>query len=198
MKMNRILLLCVAVLIAGGTTFGQKIKVLSGGMSALKGVTALKIEYNYSGLGVGDFEVEDDYINKKVAELNEKEAGRGDDWKVKWFEDRPTRFEPKFEELFSKYAESIESGQNVDSDITMNIHTIFMEPGFNVGVMRRPAFINLEVTFTKGDEELVVLSVFKAPGADAFGYDFDTGYRISEAYAKAGKSLGKYLIKNLK
>lgn len=82
--------------------------------------------------------------------------------------------------------------------VIMNIHTTFIEPGFNVGVMRRPAFINLEVTFTKGEEELVVLSATKAPGADAMGFDFDTGYRISEAYAKAGKSLGKFILKNAK
>jgi hypothetical protein len=198
MKMNKILLLCVAVLIAGGTASAQKIKVVSGKMSALKGVTELKLEYDYSGLGVGDFEVEDDYINKKVAEYNEKEAGTGDSWKVKWFEDRPNRYEPKFEELFSKHAESIKSGKDVDAEVTMNIHTTFIEPGFNVGVMRRPAFINLEVTFTKGEEELVVLSAFKAPGADAMGFDFDTGYRISEAYAKAGKSLARYILKNTK
>ncbi|MGJ7031130.1 hypothetical protein GGU45_001623 [Niabella hirudinis] len=32
-----------------------------------------------------------------------------------------------------------------------------------------------------------------APGRDAMGVDFDTSWRISEAYAKAGKSLSKYI-----
>jgi hypothetical protein len=186
-----------AALLIATTSFGQKIKVESGDIKALKGVTELKIEYDYSNLGVGDFEIEDDYINKKVAELNEDEAGTGDSWKIKWFEDRPERFEPKFEELFSKYAASIESGQDVESDVVMNVHTTFLEPGFNVGIARRPALIDLEVTFTKGGEELVVITVLKTPGSDAMGFDFDTGYRMSEAYAKAGKSLAKYLVKSI-
>jgi hypothetical protein len=32
-----------------------------------------------------------------------------------------------------------------------------------------------------------------APGKVFMGNDYDTGERISEAYAKAGKELGKYL-----
>jgi len=197
MKFYRIAIV-FALLLFGSTSFAQKIKVESGDIKALKGLSELKIEYDYSDLSVGKFEVEDDYIDNKVAELNEDEAGTGDSWKVKWFEDRPERFEPKFEELFSKYAESIESGQDVDADIVMNVHTTFLEPGWNAGVMKRPAFLNLELTFTKAEEELVVITLLKCPGSDAMGFDFDTGYRISEGYAKAGKSLGKYLMKNVK
>ena len=196
--MTHRILMGIAALLIATTSFGQKIKVVSGDIKALEGVTELKIEYDYSNLSVGDFEVEDDYINEKVAELNEDEAGTGDSWKVKWFEDRPEKFEPKFEELFSKYAGSIESGQDVDSDVVMNVHTTFLEPGFNVGVARRPALINLEVTFTKGGEELVVITVLKAPGSGGMGFDFDTGWRMAEAYAKAGKSLAKYLTKSIK
>jgi hypothetical protein len=194
--MKRLLIICAALLIAG-SSFGQKMKVTSGDLSALKGTKMLKIEYDYSDMSVGDFDKEDDYIAKRVTEMNEKEAGTGDNWKVKWFEDRQTRYEPKFEELFSKYAASVESGKDVGSDIVMHVHTIFTEPGFNVGVMRRPSLINLVVTFSKGGEQLVVVTVDKCPGSDAMGMDFDTGWRISEAYAKAGKAIGKYISKYL-
>jgi hypothetical protein len=197
MKFYRIAIV-FALLLFGSTSFAQKIKVESGNIKALSGLTELTIEYDYSDLNVGKFEVEDDYINKRVAELNEEEAGTGDSWKVKWFEDRSARFEPKFEELFSKYANSIKSGQDVDADVVMNVHTTFVEPGWNAGIMRRSAFLNLEFTFTKAGEELVVITMMKCPGSDAMGFDFDTGYRISEGYAKAGKSMGKYLMKNLK
>jgi hypothetical protein len=194
MKLTKILMVCMAVLFSG-SVFGQKIKVINGDMKALKGVTALKIEYDYSDLGVGKFEVEDDYIAKKVAEMNEDEAGTGDSWKEKWFADRPERYEPKYEELFNKYAESIEAGQDVESDVTMDVHTTFLEPGFNVGVARKPAFINLEISFIRGGEALAVIEMLKCPGSDAWGFDFDTGYRISEAYAKAGKAMARYLLK---
>ncbi len=196
MKVYRVLPL-LAVLLISMTSFGQKIKVDSGKLKALEGITDLKIEYDYSNLGVGKFEVEADYIEKKVADMNEKEAGEGDNWKEAWFNDRPTRYEPKFEELFSNYAEFINSGQEVESDYIMNVHTTFIEPGFNVGVARKPASINLEISFSKGGEELVHIQILKSPGGGAMGYDFDAGFRIAEAYAKAAKSLGKYMTKAL-
>mgnify|MGYP001823055294 CR=1 FL=1 len=196
MKPKVLLLLCAALLVAV-PSFGQKLKVESGKVDALEGITKLKIVYDYSDLGVGKFEVEDDYIAKKVADMNEDEAGTGDNWKESWFNDRPTRYEPKFEELFTKYAAFIESGQEVDADITMLVHTTFIEPGFNVGVARKSASINLEVSFLKGDSELFKVLLLNAPGSGGVGFDFDTGWRISESYAKAGKSLGKYLTKNL-
>lgn len=190
MKTYRVLSV-LAVLLITATSFGQKIKVDSGKLKALEGIADLKIEYDYSNLGVGKFKVEADYIEKKVTEMNEDETGTGDAWKEAWFNDRPERYEPKFEELFSKYAEFINSGQEVDSEYTMIVHTTFIEPGFNVGVARKPASINLEISILKGGEELVHIFVLNSPGGGAMGYDFDTGYRIAEAYAKAGKSLGK-------
>ncbi|MCP4313236.1 MAG: hypothetical protein GY790_18405 [Bacteroidetes bacterium] len=196
MKMTRVLMTCMVFLVTVAA-IGQKIKVESGKIKDLTGISELKIEYDYSGLGVGKFEVEADYIKKKVADMNEDETGTGDRWKESWFNDRPKHYEPKFEELFSKYAEFINSGQEVESDYVMNVHTTFIEPGFNVGVARKPASINLEVSVSKGGEELVHILILKSPGGGAMGYDFDTGFRIAEAYAKAAKSLGKYLTKNL-
>lgn len=187
----------MAVLLISMTSFGQKIKIESGKMSALKGITDLKIEYDYTNLGVGKFDVEADYVAKKVADMNEDEAGTGDNWHEAWLNDRPTRYEPKFEELLADYADFINSGQEVESEYLMNVHTTFIEPGFNVGVARKPAYINLEISISKAGDELVNILVIKSPGGGAMGYDFDAGYRIQEAYAKAAKSLGKYMTKNL-
>jgi hypothetical protein len=196
MKMIRICLALVVILVSASVS-GQKIKVTSGNMNALAGLTQLRIEYDYSNLGVGKYDVEQDYINDKVAEMNKKEAGTGDTWKESWFNDRPARYEPKFEELFTKYAPFIESGQEVDANVTMKVHTTFIEPGFNVGVARKPAYINLEISFMSGNEILVQMDILNSPGSGGAGFDFDTGWRISEAYAKAAKSLAIYLDKQL-
>ena len=196
MKKDRLLLVCLFCMMSIAS-FGQKIKVVSGNINNLQGMSELKLEYDYSGLGVGKFEVEADYVDKKVAEKNEDEAGTGDLWKEKWYNDRPLRYEPKFEELFGDYAPTIKSGKDVESDLTLLVHTTFIEPGYNVGVSRKPALINLELIFLRGDEELLVMTMMKSPGNGAMGNDYDTGYRISEAYAKAGKSLGKYLSSKL-
>ena len=138
-----------------------------------------------------------DYVDKIVAEKNEDEAGTGDLWEEKWFNDRPLRYEPKFEELLGDYAPFINSGKDVEAEITLLVHTTFIEPGYNVGVSRRPAMINLELIFLKGDEELLVMTMMKSPGNAPMGHDYDTGYRISEAYAKAAKTLGKHLSSKL-
>ena len=145
----------IAVLVLLSFSVGataQKIKVTNGKIKDLAGVEKIRIEYDYSDLGVGKFDVEEEYIAEKVAEYNEDEAGKGDQWREAWFNDRPTRYEPKFEELFSDYAEFIESGQNVDSDVIMQVHTTFIEPGFNVGVARKPASINLDIKFIQGNK----------------------------------------------
>jgi hypothetical protein len=196
MKIRRFAIVSVTLLIAS-VSFGQKIKVTEGKISALADVKTIKIVYDYSNLGVGKFDVEDEYIEKKVADMNEDEAGTGDAWKEAWFGDRQKTYEPKFEDLFAKYASSIKSGPDVESDVTMLVHTTFIEPGFNVGVAKKPALINLEITFHNEGSGLLKVLVLKSPGTGAGGFDYDAEYRISEAYAKAGKTLGKYLEKNL-
>jgi len=189
--------LFLAALVTVSTLSAQKIKVKSGKVKDLQGVERLQIAYDYSDLGVGKFEHEEDYIAKKVTELNEDEAGRGDAWKKAWFNDRPTRFEPKFEELFTKYAPFIEADQNLEAEITMRVYTTFIEPGYNVMVSRKPASINLEIDFEKAGEVFLEVLILSAPGGGAGGYDLDVGYRVQEAYAKAAKSFGKYLDKQL-
>ncbi len=196
MEKDRFLTVCLLCLISIAS-FGQKIKVVSGNINSLQGISELKLEYDYSGLGVGKFDVEADYVDKKVSDKNEDEAGEGDLWEEKWFNDRPIRYEPKFEELLGDYAPFIKSGKDVEAEITLLVHTTFIEPGYNVGVSRKSAMINLELIFLQGDEELLVMTMMKSPGSGAMGHDYDTGYRISEAYAKAGKSLGKYLSSKL-
>ncbi len=62
----------------------------------------MNVEYDYSEFGVGKFVTEQEYLDKKSAEYNAKEAGKGDAWKKAWVEDRKYRYEPKFEELFNK------------------------------------------------------------------------------------------------
>ncbi len=58
--------------------------------------------------------------------------------------------------------------------------------------------INVEVIFVETanpDNQIAVIEMTNVPGRGAMGNDYDTGYRISEAYAKCGKSLGALLVK---
>ncbi len=187
-------------LLMGFASFAQKIKVTSGDLDFLKGQTAINVEYNYDNMGVGKFDKEEDYINEKVEDYNKKEAGRGDKWRESWIADREERFEPKFEELLNKNLEksNVKAGEFPDAAYTMLVKTTYTEPGFNVGVVRKNAYTDYEVVFIENEtqEEVATMTIVKSPGLGAMGYDFDSGLRIQESYAKAGKELGQYLAKS--
>ena len=167
----------------------------------MKGETALNLEYVCDGLTVGKTP-EQTYTAEKVAEYNQKEAGKGDTWLAAWKSDRSGRFQPKFEELLNKqFAEkklTLTAGAHPEAKFTLVVKTTSLDPGWNAAIMRRPAEVSTEVTAYDSKDRskpLAVITILKAPGRDGMGYDFDVGYRLQEGYAKTGKELGKFLIK---
>ena len=178
-----------------GNIQAQKVKVTEGSIDAIKGETSINLEFTYDNMKVGKFDHEADYIAKKTDDYNKKEAGKGDTWAKAWVDDRKYRFEPKFEELFTEYSDKT---KDKNAKYTLIFKTIFTEPGYNVGVMRKNAKIDaivLIVETANRNNVVAKLTVDDALGRTFGGYDFDTGERIAEAYADAGKALGKYLKK---
>ena len=197
MKNVKTLLTIVALIAITSSIFGQKIKIKEGNLDFLSGVKALKLEYTYDNMKVGKYS-EADYVAKKKNDYNKKEAGKGDTWVENWTNDREKRFEPKFEQLFSKYLTKadVDASPNEDAKYTLIIHTYFTEPGYYIGISSAPAMINSEAIFVETDNHdnvLCKIDMKKAPGNSGAG--FDTGERIKEAYAKTGKSLAKFLLK---
>ncbi|PSL46764.1 hypothetical protein CLV51_103746 [Chitinophaga niastensis] len=173
----------------------QKIKLVDGDLSPIRDQKKINMEFTYDHLSVGK-DNESDYVRKKTDEYNKKEAGKGDTWAKAWKDDRPTRFEPKFDSLFNENGD-ISVGDFPDAKYTMIFHTTFMEPGFNVGIARKNAYIDAEVQIVEtGNKSKVVakISIDNAPGR-MMGFDFDTGMRIMEAYAVSGKKLAKFMGK---
>lgn len=184
-------------------TFSQKIVKKEGDLGFLKSIKELNLVYDYSNMGVGKFDSEEDYVAKKVEEFNKKEAGKGDSWKESWVGSRERVYQPKFEELFNKYITKggINAATNLsEAKYTLIIKTVFTEPGYNIGISSKPAGVSFEYIFVESGTDKVVAKFTQAgvPGAQAMGMDYDTSTRISESYAKAGKMLGGYLMKNLK
>lgn len=178
----------------------QKIKLVKGNLNFLKGVTTLKIEFTYGpNLRVGKM-TEKAYVEKKVGALNAKKAGRGNYWKSLWYQDRKAHYQPKFIDLFNKVLlnKGVFVSEDAHSDYVMIVNTTFIEPGFDVGVMSKPANINLVITFINSNHPSKVLAKFtihKSPGTSVFGNDYDTAVRLGEAYARAGKHFAKFLLK---
>ncbi len=196
--MKKLLLFGFAICIAF-FSFSQKIKLMSGDLSPLKGEEIIEVRFTYDDMTVGKM-TEKDYVAQKMKEADSKDGDGGQRWHGLWVQDRSKRFEPKFIELFNKYSKS--SGLFIDFDRTeskfiMVVNTYFTEPGFNVGVTSSYAYVSLKVSFYERSNQnnpIAVFDIIKARGSAAF----DTGSRIVEAYALAGKTFAKVLPKYLK
>ena len=173
-------------------------------LTALKGQTSLNIKYTYDGLLVGKDGAEADYISRKKADISKKDPAKADQFEKGWYNARPTNYYPKFESLLNKGIEktNIIAGQNQNSaKYTMIVHTTFIEPGFNVGVMKKPAYCNFEIKVVETANPSNVISqtfVNNVPGSQYGGFDFDATARIGECYAKAAKMVAKTMAKGLK
>lgn len=178
------------------TLNAQKIKLTNGSLSALVGVKEVGVIFSYENMRVGKM-TESEYLADRSAKYNEKEPGKGDQWKKSWVNDREARFEPKFIELLNKYGKNWTFKKGT-APVYIKFHTIFTEPGFNVGVMRKDAVVNGNIHIYSGNSEVATLTLVGAYGGVYGGFDFDTGVRISESYAIAGKGLAKFLAKKAK
>jgi len=172
-------------------TNAQKVKTVSGNDELLKNETSVNIEFVYDGMSVGKYDTEKEYITEKTKEYNSKEAGKGDNWAQSWQSSKANRYEPKFIQLFTEH-----SKMTIDKNAkyTIIFKTRSIEPGYNIGISRKNAQIDAEIWIVETankSNKLAVMTIDNVPGGTAFGYDFDTGQRISEGYANAGKKLAK-------
>ena len=198
MKHVRILSAIIALLFTATMVHAEKIRVISGDLSALKGVKKMNVEYDYSNMEVGK-KTEKEYVADKKEAYNKKETGRGDKWEKAWVGDRSGRFEPRFEEAFNNVAD-LQVGTFLKEKYTMIFKTTYTEPGFNIGITRKNAYIDGEVWIveTANHNNIIAkLSCEDCPGRTFGGMDYDSGERIQEAYAMAGKGLAKFFAKNI-
>ena len=170
----------------------QRIKTVEGDLSVLKNESTINVEFEYDGMSVGKYDKEADYIKAKTDEYNKKEPGRGDNWAKSWVSDRASRYEPRF---ISEFQDATNMTVKKDSKYTLIFKTTSTEPGYNIVISRKNAEIDAEVTIieTATKKKIASLTVKNAPGRIYGGYDYDTGVRITEAYAVSGKRLGKYI-----
>ncbi len=196
--MKKLVISALVLVFAMSCAFAQKVKVECGDVSFLKDTESFNVEFVYADdmkVGKG---TEKEYIAKKRAKAEEKEAGAGDKWEESWLADREDHFEPMFLELLGKYLgkKGVDCIYDPSNTIKLVVTTTFIEPGYNVAIHSRPAFINLDLKFVEieSNKELARISMKRSPGTPVY----DAGIRIGEAYAKAGKTLAKVLIKKAK
>jgi hypothetical protein len=185
-----------ALIVLATVANAQKIKLVSGDLSPFKGETSVAFKFTYDGMAIGKFENGQEYIDKKKGEYNAKQEGKGDRWADMWVANRASRYEPKFIDLFLKYSEMSEKK---DAKYTIIFHTSFTEAGYNVYVSRHNAEVSGEAMIVETADPgkvIATVSIIKAPGRTFGGDDYDSGTRITESYADAGKYLAKFIKKN--
>lgn len=197
--MKKVLLL--ALLVVSGATQAQKLKEIDGNPKDLKEIKEYALEFDYSDLEIPKYDSEEDFLADKMKKREKKEAGTGEKFKASWFSDREERYEPKFVESFNKRFE--EEGISVSKDkadakYTMKIHSNKIYAGYNVGVVRKNAEIDVTFSIYETSNPGNVLfsgKFYDVQGYGAMGNDYNSGFRISECYAKAAKSFAGYLKK---
>lgn len=168
-------------------------------LAYLKGQKELRVVFNYDNMLVGNRK-ESDYVNEKKEDYNKKENGKGDEFVKVWEENKTQIYEPKFEEIFNQVCgENLKANRfKRDTKYTILLKVIRMEPGFNVGIVKKNSASDFEILIFESANPNVILSkgkLFNVRGAMSADYDFTASSRLQECFAKCGKILGKKLGK---
>jgi hypothetical protein len=196
-KITFLIIICLAFGFSN-VSHAQKIALKSGSVASLGTLSDIRVEYTYDNMMVGKYK-EEDYLKKKVDEYNKKEAGKGDQWKLDWVSDREMKFQPRFQDGFNNFCIMLGVNFKVDPNAAgkyrMVVHTTFTEPGYNIYMTSKNASINAEVSiFNESNAEIAKLTITNSPGSGLFELDYDTGIRIQEAYANAGRAMAAYIL----
>lgn len=195
----------LALLMVSSVAMAQKMKVTKGDFGFLKGAKELSVEFNYDNLRLmKDNLTNDEYVEKRAAELNEKNKGNGDRWKRKWDESAEEIWNPKFIELLGKYygdKNDMNIGEALPgSKYTLIVDVVWIYPGWDAAVMKQPAKVSTVLRFVETANKanvLLEITTKEAPG-DQWGSNFSNETRIGEGFAKTAKSLAKMLDKKVK
>lgn len=198
MKKNT--LLFALMTLVGFSSFAQRSTTAKeADYSFLKGKKEVNVVFNYEGMTVGKNKTEETYVNETVAEKNEKKAGTGDEWRQSWEKGKLNVYEPAFSAGFSKRLAKagIKATAGDNAEITVIVKTTRIEPGFNIGVTKMAAQIDVEFIFVETanqDNILAQIVMSKVSGGDGYA----VSERVKYAYSGAGGRLGGYAANALK
>ncbi|PPL03002.1 hypothetical protein [Parapedobacter indicus] len=179
----------------------QKMKVLSGDFGFLEGQEQVNVTMDFSKVTFYNENLsEQEYIDRRVKEIDEKEPGESANWVQDWKSFRNERFLDKFTTIASENSKKaqLEFSSDVDAPFTLIVKPTWIYPGWFGGVMKQPAKVSIQLDFVEtANPSNVVLSIQseKALGDIAFVGVPNTNDRIAEGFAKTGKSLAQLIDK---
>jgi hypothetical protein len=192
-----------AVLFVTSIMAAQDMEVIKGDFGFLKDQKEINVEFDYSKMTLLKEKFsEEQYVDNRTKELNEKSKSAGDTWKKKWYSSKELIWNPKFLELmnvvFSKENKEVNFQEGLKTaKYTLIVEAVWVYPGWDAGIMKQPAKVTTQLRFVETKNKLNVLleiSSENAPG-DQWGSNFSNESRIGEGFAKTAKSLAKMLLK---
>lgn len=195
----------LTLLLVSSLAMAQKMKIKSGDLKFLSGQKEVNVEFVYSNLKMlKENKTEAEYVQERVADLNEKHRGNGDIWKKKWEGAKEMIWSPKFLELvnvvLSKDNKDLSFQEGLASaKYTLVVDVVWIFPGWDISMMKQPAKVSTVLRFVETANKNNVLAEITsehAPG-DQWGSNFSNESRIGEGFAKTGKSLSKLILKEV-
>lgn len=182
----------------------QKFKIQSGDAKFLKGTETVNVVFDYSEMKLmKENYTEEEYIPRRIEELNKKTEGSGDIWKKQWQRSKEELWNPKFITTFNKVLskENINTKlkENAQSPYTLIVKVKWVYPGWDAGIMKQSAKVTTQLTFVETDSKKVLCDIesIEAPG-DQWGSNFNNETRVGEGFAKTGKTLAQRIERELK
>lgn len=183
--------------------FAQKMKVISGDFTFLEGQETVVTKLDFSEVTFyNDNLSEQEYIDKRVKEIEEKDPGESAAWVEDWELFKNERFLEKFTTVATENSKAnIQFVTEGNSPYTLIVKATWIYPGWFGGVMKQHAKISTLLQFVESgnpDNILLAIEADKAPGDIAFVGIPNNNDRIAEGFAKTGKSLVRLIDKKLK
>jgi hypothetical protein len=194
------LLLFVAIT---ATTFAQdKINIESGNFDFLKDQTEVNVQFKFENpLFQADNYTEAQYLERRKTEtLAKKGAESWKEWDEEWQKHKESVFFDKFIEGVNGKAKKIKFSKGTSAKYTLILDTKWIYAGWT-GFVTQPAKLSSEMIFVETENPSKVLT--KVQGDKIEGVGSKGSYRmeyerISAAYEKTGKELGKAIKSSLK
>lgn len=182
-------------------SFGQNLTIISGNLGFLKGQTEVNVERNYgSPLFQADNFSETEYLERRHKEtVAKKGEAAWKTWIDTWEQHVETIWTEKFVEGLNK-SKKIKFAQNIEAKYTLIIRPTWMYAGWS-GFVTQPGKLSAEITIVETANPSNVLVTMKGDKIEGVGSKVDYGMeygRLSAAYEKTGKEIGKEIKKTLK
>ncbi|MGE0089055.1 MAG: hypothetical protein AB7S50_06215 [Bacteroidales bacterium] len=177
---------------------GQDNAFLSGNLDFIKQEKSFNVVFNYESMAVGVFRTEEEYVQKKVIELNNSETGKGDEWLKKWSFKKSSDFPRCFLKSLNKKINKAEMKADtalVNAKYTFFIKPYYLEEGWDVVVNSAPAIVRMQILVCETANINLVVAEFRITGEYSSGSQLFGGM---VAFDEAGKAFGKILMKSLK